>query len=181
VNGAHLGRHPLGLHHGDDPIDRRTSEWRHVLAIIDRDIRFAVALVGCERAPRYGRDDLVGDRREPVAMVASRGFVGDKAPLELVRRRVVAHVQRSVLAHDGVDRPHPCDVIAPAGGAAGDRDDELARGPQPLHCAVGFGGQAAVRRQCFVDVGQHAADRPARAVGHAGKRLHHASRATLAT
>ena len=63
---------------------------------------------------------------------------------ELARARVVAEPEGAVLAHHRVDRPHARDVVAPAGGAAGDRDHEQARGAQALERGVGDGGQLAV-------------------------------------
>ena len=90
--------------------------------------RLAVVLVGGERAPGHRGEDLLADGREPRAVLGARVARRPTKRLTSLRaRRVVAHVERAVLADDRVDRPHARDVVAPAGGPAGDRHDELAR------------------------------------------------------
>ena len=138
VDRAHLRRHPLGLHQRDDAIDRR----RAAAAARPRRSRSrgrprdrAGRTRARSPAPRAGCA-----RRSRRAARDSRARVASSATKRLTqpaRCRVVAHVERAVLADHRVDRPHARDVIAPARRPAGDRDHELAGGVQPLERRVG--------------------------------------------
>src|SRR3546814_2460788 len=56
---------------------------------------------------------------------------------QLARRRVIAEIQRPVLPHHRVDRPHAGDVVAPPRRAAGDGHHQKPGGTQPLQRPIG--------------------------------------------
>ena len=90
---------------------------------------------------------------------------------EFSLRRIEAHVERAVLADDGIHRPHPRDVVAPAGRATGDGHDDPAGIVQAFERAIGAGSELAVRCQRVVDVGQHEAQLAPDMLRHRRERL----------
>jgi hypothetical protein len=75
-----------------------------------------------------------------------------------IRLALVTEVEGAVLADDSGDRPHPRDVIAPAGRAPGYRDDGDAGRGKRLHGSVGGGREPALIGQRVVEVGEHHLD-----------------------
>lgn len=63
--------------------------------------------------------------------------------------------KRAILADNAVDGPHPGDLIAPAGGPAGEGDDSTTDALQSFHRRVCDGGKTPICRQRVVDFGQH--------------------------
>ena len=64
MNRGDLGCHAFGAHHCSDSVDGFARQRRHILAVVDREVCLAVGLVGCERTPRLGTDDVLADRHE---------------------------------------------------------------------------------------------------------------------
>lgn len=93
-----------------------------------------------------------------IAVCGQRGLVrrivGDHAP----RRVVIAVIECAILAGDAVDRPHPGNMVAPAGRAASDRRRQQARILQVFKGSIGLGGEPSPRGQGLVDVEQHESD-----------------------
>ncbi len=172
VDRAHLRRHARSAHQGHDAVDRLVRQARHVFAEVDREIAFAIRLVGCQRRAGHRAQNRLSDRDETPAIGGALSLGRGVALAEPPHGVIMAHIQRAVFADDRIDRPHAGDVIAPARGASSDRDEQQSRGAQPLHCRVRFGGDPATGRQRIVDVGEHAAHRRARRGGHGGERPH---------
>jgi hypothetical protein len=81
----------------------------------------ATAAPGTSRRP-------AGDLVEAAALVAAPVGIAPVFPHHLPAGVVIAEVERPVLAHHRIDRPHAGDVVAPAGRAPGDgNDDEFRR------------------------------------------------------
>ena len=168
VDRAHLRGHALAL-----PSSRRCGRRRRAAAAArprrsrsrGRSRGNAGRTRGRRPAPRAGCFTPIA---LSLARLAARSPSSATKRLTSLRRaRVVAHVERAVLADDGIDRPHARDVVAPAGRPSGDRNHQHAGGAQARERRIGVRRQLAVRRDRVVDVGQHAAYRAPRRRRHA--------------
>jgi len=142
-----------------------------ILAEVDGEVALAVLLVGGQCGAGNRRQDLRADCGQLRALCRTRRRIHDKLLLQRAPRRVVAHEERTVLAHHRIHRPRPRDVIAPAGGPSGDRDHQLAGGTQAAQCRVGRGRELPMGGDRVVDVGKNAADRASCRGRHRGQRL----------
>jgi hypothetical protein len=88
----------------------------------------------------------------------------------------VAKEKSAVLADHGVNGPHAGNVVAPAGGTAGDRRDDEPRFVQVLERRIGLRGETSVGGQGIVNVEEYAADPGADVLGHFSDWLHTACR-----
>src|SRR2546425_7157840 len=68
VDRAQLRMQPGLAHQGCDTLRRRQRQRRHVLAIVDREVRFAVSLIGRDGTAGHGGDDGLRDLRQPLAI-----------------------------------------------------------------------------------------------------------------
>ncbi len=154
----HFRRGPRLLEQAHDPQHLAAREGGHVLAEVDGEIGLAVELVRSKRRAGNLGQDVPAQRLEPHPVGPPRRLVVAKAADQPLGLGVVAEPEGAVLAHHPVDRPHPGDVVAPAGRPAGDRHDLPAGLPKPLHGCIGDGRQPAVERERVVDVGEHHLD-----------------------
>ena len=113
-----------------------------------------------------------GSSRQPCAVRRPRCLIHQKALLQLPRLGIIAEVERPILAHHRIHRPHPRDMIAPSRWPPGDGDDQQAGILQPLHRAIGVGGQPPLGRQRVVDIGEDTGDGAARGEGKLFQRQH---------
>ena len=88
---------PSRFHQRDDAVDVGARQRRHVLAEIDREVGFAIVLVGGERRARHLAQDLLADGREPRAIGGALASLDAEAPHEPAapRRRGASRTRRS--------------------------------------------------------------------------------------
>jgi hypothetical protein len=173
MDGADLGHGPFGLEGLADLFRRCERQRRHVLAKVDRDIDLAIGLVGSDGSARKFLQDA-GTQRLQFFIVGATLF--RRLPIDaqhFARLVVIAEIEGAVLADDAVDRPHAGDVIAPAGGPAGDRDDDQARFMQVFHRFIGACRQPAMQCQRIVNVGEDRFHRLEVRTGEGGERRKH--------
>src|SRR5262245_7370655 len=140
VDGAHLRGEPARLHQRDDAIDCLWRQRWHVLAPIYRQVGFAVRLIGRDGAARDFAQYLLRDRHEAPAVRRARRRSVRIAADHRLAVLPVAEIERAVLADYGGNGPHARDMVAPARGPPGDRDDADARAAQALQRRIGFRG-----------------------------------------
>ncbi len=160
---GHAGR----AHQRDDPVDLGKRQTRHVLAVVDGEIGLAVKLVRGERAARHFAQNLLAHGEHFFAVRRARWRVEQEALHQFFPGSVVIKIESAVLADHRVHRPHARDMVAPAGGPPGNRDDQLACRMQPLQRGIGARGELALARERVVDIAEHAAD----ALHHRGRHL----------
>ena len=133
VDGADLRRRPRFLEERNDPRYLFGRQGIDVLAKVDSQIGDPVVLVRRDAgAGDFGQNLLAKfGQAHPVFLPFRRGLgiAGD----HFSGRPVVGKIQRPVLAHYRIDRPHAREMIAPARRPAGHRDDDQARRAQSLH------------------------------------------------
>ncbi len=159
---ADLGRGAVRLENLHDPLHLVGRQPRHVLAVVDRHVVLVIRVVGCQGAAGYRGEDLVADRFQPPPELGPRRGVVLVHPFQAA----IGHpeIQPAVLADHAGDRPHPRQVIAPAGRPARDRHHRQAGVVRPPERRVRLGGDLAVRRDRVVDVREQADHRVVRPV-----------------
>ncbi len=80
VDRRYLGGQSLGSHQRDDALDTGSARsGAHVLAVVDREVAFAILLVGRERATRHFAQNALRDRGETLAIASRRSVVDERS------------------------------------------------------------------------------------------------------
>ncbi len=157
-----------------DAGDLGLAERRNVLAEIDGEVGGTVGLIRGDPRPRHLAQHLGADRLQPAPAVGALGIGLHIAAAQFAAGfGVMPHPEGPVLAHHGIDRPEAGDVVAPAGRPAGHGDHQKSGLLEGLQRAIGIGGETALGRHGFIDVGQHAFDGGQGRTGAVRERGHH--------
>jgi hypothetical protein len=158
---VHVDRGDLGVgavvvEDGLNPQHVLARQGRHILAEINGQIVFAVLLVGSDGATGYLGQDFAPDALESRAVGGPLFVRIQIAASEFFS--VVVEIESAIFAHHRGHGPEPGDVVAPAGGPAGDRHHLQPGARQAPERLVGVGQNTPLRRDGFVNVGEDTAD-----------------------
>ena len=145
---------------------------RHVLAEVDGEVGNPEGLVGRQRSTWHLAQDTRGNVVEPRAIRASLRIADGMLPAHTLLLVIVAVVECAILADDAVDRPEPCNQIAPSRRAPGDRNDSQPRRLQSPKRVVRRRLEPAIGGQRIVDVEQNHLDSKAVSTRQFTKRSH---------